>query len=131
MGSVRNSWIGLALILISLFSLGINLYFFTLMYGRFPRLRRILKAGARSCGVDGSVCERVVQTPYARLFGGAPNVVVGLLWNAWVTSLAVLLLVTGHFYFLQVSLLLGAASVLVALYLIFALYVRLKEPCPL
>src|SRR5881628_4244111 len=84
--------IGLMVLIVP--ALLINLYFTSLMLDRWPRFRHRLGALFTTCGADTSSCAIVVRTPYARLFGGAPNVYVGIVWNvacvalalAWVTS---------------------------------------------
>ena len=70
----------LALVLVALTvpALLINLYFASLILGRWPRVRHHLGALFSACGADTSSCAVVVRTPYARLFAGAPNVHVGI-----------------------------------------------------
>jgi uncharacterized membrane protein len=73
----------------------------------------------------------VVRTPYARLFGGAPNVYVGIVWNVALLGLALAWVMRGHVVVPWPFLIVAAASVLVGLYLVWALLVDLRQPCPL
>jgi len=124
---------GLALVLVALAvsALLINLYFTALILDRWPGLRRGLGALFTSCGADTSSCAVVVRTPYARLFGGAPNVYVGIAWNVALISLAVSWLVRGRLTVPWPYLIVAAVSVGVGLYLVWALIVDLRQPCPL
>ena len=120
------------LIAASLLAFVINLYFISLMTASFPApLKRLLGVAAHACNVEGGVCEIVVQTPYARMFGGVPNVFVGLAWNAWVIASAITLLATGELPLIWLSWFVAASSLVVAAYLIYALLFVLKKPCPL
>ena len=89
--------VALAIVLAALTvpALLINLYFTALMLDRWPRLRHGLGALFTTCGADTSSCAIVVKTPYARLFGGAPNVYVGIIWNVALLGLALRWMVTG------------------------------------
>jgi uncharacterized membrane protein len=109
----------------------INLYFTALILDRWPALRHRLGALFRTCGADTSSCAVVVRTPYARLFGGAPNVYVGIAWNAACLALALVWLTAGRLTVPWPYLAVAAASVLVGLYLVWALVVDLRQPCPL
>ena len=80
---------------------------------------------------ETSSCAIVVRTPYARLFGGAPNVYVGVAWNVALLGLAAAWLVSGHLTVPWPYLLVAGASVLVGLYLVWALLADLRQPCPL
>ena len=72
-----------------------------------------------------------MRTPYARLFGGAPNVHVGIWWNLALVGLAVWWMLTGRAIVPWPYLIVAGASVLVGLYLVRALVVDLRQPCPL
>jgi uncharacterized membrane protein len=109
----------------------INLYFTSLIVGRWPRLRHRLGILFTSCGADTSSCAIVVRTPYARLFGGAPNVCVGIAWNLALLGLALAWMVSGRVAVPWPYLIVAAVSVLVGLYLVRALVVDLRQPCPL
>ena len=123
----------LALVLVALTvpALLINLYFASLILARWPRFRHRLGALFSACGADTSSCAVVVRTPYARLFAGAPNVHVGILWNLALLGLALSWLLTGRVGVPWPYLVVSAASVLVGLYLVRALVVELRQPCPL
>ncbi len=123
----------LAIVLIALTvpALLINLYFTALILDRWPGLRHRLGALFQTCGADTSSCAIVVRTPYARLFGGAPNVYVGIAWNVACLALALAWVTSGRLAVPWPFLLVAAASVLVGLYLVWALLVDLRQPCPL
>src|SRR6266446_570552 len=96
-GGPARVTVALAIVLAALTvpALLINLYFTALMLDRWPRLRHGLGALFTTCGADTSSCAIVVKTPYARLFGGAPNVYVGIIWNVALLGLALRWMVTG------------------------------------
>src|SRR5215831_19413048 len=106
------------LIAVNLFALAINLYFVALLRPAGRRWNALVRATAHACGIDGGVCAVVVRTPYARIFGGVPNVYVGVLWNLFLLADATVALATGRFHLLTPALVVAAASLLVALYLI-------------
>jgi len=112
------------LIAASLVGLVINLYFVALLY---PVPGWVTRA-ALACGIDGGSCRRVVETPYARLFWGQPNVIVGLPWCVAVIVLAAICLATGTFYLWWPCMVVATGSVLVALYLVYVLLFRLRDP---
>ena len=119
------------LVALTIPALLINLYFALLMLDRWPRFRHRLGVLFTTCGADTSSCAVVVQTPYARLFGGAPNVYVGIVWNLALLGLALSWMLTGQAGVPWPYLIVGAASVLVGVYLVRALVVELRQPCPL
>ena len=123
--------LAIALVVLTVPALLINLYFTLLLLDRGPGLRDSLGALFRTCGADTSSCAIVVRTPYARLFGGAPNVHVGILWNLALLGLALSWMLMGRVTVPWPYLLVAAASVLVGLYLVRALVVDLRQPCPL
>ena len=89
--------LSIALIALTVPALLINLYFTALILDRWPGLRHRLGALFQTCGADTSSCAIVVRTPYARLFGGTPNVHVGIVWNLALFGLALSWILTGHF----------------------------------
>lgn len=123
--------VDIALIAVSVLQGAISLYFTTLLYPLPAWLGRSLEQAAGACGIDGGACKRVVETPYARLFGGQPNVLMGLVWAVWVVVAASIHLATGGFPLWWTSVLVSWASLLVGVYLTWALFYRLREPCPL
>jgi uncharacterized membrane protein len=123
--------LAIGLVVLTVPALLINLYFTSLMLDRWPRFRQCLGVLFTTCGADTSSCAIVVRTPYARLFGGAPNVLVGIAWNLVLLGLALSWMLTGRPLVPWPYLIVGAASVLVGLYLVRALVVELREPCPL
>lgn len=120
-----------ALIAVSLLGLAINLYFVSLFYAVPAWFSRVVGGAARACGIDGQACKRVVLTPYARLFAGRPNIVLGLPWCVLVIACAAVFLATGTFPLWWPCVLIAFASVVVGIYLTYALFFVLKEPCPL
>ena len=120
-----------ALIAVSLLGLAINLYFVSLFYAMPGWFSRAVGGAARACGIDGGACKRVVLTPYARLFAGRPNIVAGLPWCVLVIVCAAVFLATGTFPLWWLCVGIALASVVVGIYLTYALFFVLKEPCPL
>ena len=123
--------LAILLLVLTIPALLINVYFTLLLLDRWPALRDGLGALFRTCGADTSSCAIVVRTPYARLFGGAPNVHVGLAWNLALLGLALAWMLTGRASVPSPYLIVAAASVLAGLYLVRALIVDLRQPCPL
>jgi uncharacterized membrane protein len=109
----------------------INLYFTTLSLERWPGLRHRLAALFQSCGAETSSCAVVFRTPYARVFAGMPNIYAGLAWCAALLGLAAWWAATGHIVVPWPYLAVAAATVLVGVYLVHALVVVLRQPCPL
>lgn len=123
--------LAILLLVLTIPALLINVYFTLLLLDRWPALRDGLGALFRTCGADTSSCAIVVRTPYARLFGGAPNVHVGIAWNLALLGLALAWMLTGRASVPSPYLIVAAASVLAGLYLVRALIVDLRQPCPL
>ena len=123
--------LAVVLIALSIPTLLINVYFASLVLQRCPGLRSRLSALFNACGADTSSCAIVVETPYARLFAGAPNVVVGVLWVIALFGLAGYWLVSGTLLVPWTYLAVALGSLGVGAYLIYALVVVLREPCPL
>ena len=124
-------WVAVALIAISLLGLAISLYFMSLLYPLPAWLTRALARAAKACSIDGGSCKRVVQTPYARIFGGAPNMIIGTLWSVAVIAQSAVFLATGTFPLWSFSVFVSLASVAVGFYLTIVLFFVLKDPCPL
>lgn len=127
----RASLAATALASLALPTLAINAYFATLVLGRWPGLRKGLAALFGVCGVETSSCSIVAKTRYARMFGGQPNVLVGVAWCGALFGLAGYWALTGTVFVPWPFLAVAAGSVLVAAYLIHALVVVLRQPCPL
>jgi uncharacterized membrane protein len=109
----------------------INVYFTSLILERWARLRGRLSWLFRACGADTSNCAVVVKTPYARIFGGVPNVALGILWCGALAGLAFTWLATGRMSVPWPFLFVALGTLVVAAYLVYALIVVLKQPCPL
>ena len=122
---------GALLAVLSTAALLINAYFASLVLGRWPRLRRTLGRLFTTCGADTSTCAIVAATPYARLFGGAPNVAAGVPWCVALLGLAAYWIASGRLAVPWPYLAVAVATLLAGAYLIYALVVVLKQPCPL
>ena len=123
--------LAIGLVALTIPALLINLYFTSLILDRWPGLRHRLGVLFKTCGADTSSCAIVVRTPYARLLGGAPNVYVGIAWNVACLGLALAWATSGRVGVPWPFLLVAAASVVVGLYLVWALLFDLRQPCPL
>jgi uncharacterized membrane protein len=123
--------LAIGLVVLTIPALLINIYFTLLILRRAPELRQRLGSMFTACGADTSSCAIVVQTPYARLFGGAPNVYVGIVWNVALLGLAVTWIASGRVSAPWPYLVVAAATVVVGVYLVYALIARLRQPCPL
>src|SRR5215813_10085296 len=123
--------LAIGLVVLTVPALLINIYFTLLILRRAPGLRQRLGSMFTACGADTSSCAIVVQTPYARLFGGAPNVYVGIAWNLALLGLAVTWIASGRVSAPWPYLVVAAATVLVGVYLVYALIAKLRQPCPL
>ena len=122
---------GALLALLAAGALLINLYFASLVLGRWPRLRRALGSLFTACGADTSSCAIVAATPYARLFGGAPNVAAGIPWCVALLGLAAYWAASGRLAVPWPYLAVALTTLLAGAYLIYALAVVLRQPCPL
>lgn len=127
-----------ALILIlSLAGLANALYFTFAYYGRIRHMKWIPEI---LCAREGSSCVTVVQTPYARVFG-VPNSLLGIfyyllliLWVAWGTPVGFAASVGDRHPVFRIGGLLvamSAATVVIGLYLVYALRRKLHVDCPL
>jgi uncharacterized membrane protein len=121
---------GALLALLAAGALLVNLYFASIALG-WPRLRAALGGFFNACGAETSSCVIVFATPYARLFGGAPNVAAGIPWCLALLGLAGTWVATGRLVVPWPFLAVAAATLAVGAYLIYALVVVLKQPCPL
>lgn len=122
---------GAVLALLASAALLVNLYFAALILGRWPRLRGALGRLFDACGAETSSCAVVAATPYARLLGGAPNVAAGIPWCLALLGLGAYWIAAGRLVVPWPYLVVAAATILVGAYLIYALVVVLKQPCPL
>jgi uncharacterized membrane protein len=122
---------GALLLALTLPALLINLYFSSLILGRWPALRRALGSLFNACGADTSSCAVVARTHYARTFGGAPNVALGILWCLALASLAGYWIASGRLIVPWAFLLVAAGTLAVGAYLVHALVAVLRQPCPL
>ncbi len=122
---------GLALVALTIPAQLINLYFASLMLGRWAPLRRRLSSLFMACGADTSSCAIVVKTPYARIFGGAPNVFLGIAWCLALLGLGLWWMATGRVVVPWPFLVVAAGTVVLGVYLVWVLVRVLKQPCPL
>lgn len=121
---------GVLLALLATGALLINLYFASIALG-WAGLRARLGRFFNACGADTSSCVIVFATPYARLFGGAPNVAAGIPWCLSLLGLAAYWIVAGRLVVPWPYLVVAAGTLVVGAYLIYALVAVLKQPCPL
>lgn len=121
----------LALVALTIPALLINAYFTSLSLGRWPGLRARLAGLFQACGAETSSCARVFETPYARIFGGLPNVYAGIVWCLALLALAGDWIVTGRTAVPWPYLAVAAGTLAVGAYLVHALVVVLEQPCPL
>ena len=122
---------GLLLLALTAAALLINVYFTALLLGRGRRLRAGLGRLFNACGADTSSCSAVVNTPFARMFGGVPNVALGIAWCLALLGLALYWIGTGRLVVPWPYLAVAAGTVVVGVYLVYALVAVLKQPCPL
>lgn len=122
---------GLLLLALTIPLLLINLYFTSLSLERWLGLRRRLASLFQTCGAETASCAMVFRTQYARVVAGMPNVYAGLLWCLALIGLAVAWLATGRLVVPWPFLVVAAATVVLAIYLIHALVAVLRQPCPL
>ncbi|MDX1611708.1 MAG: vitamin K epoxide reductase family protein [Candidatus Thermoplasmatota archaeon] len=117
------------LLLLALAGLGLaNALYFVLVS------RRLIPPDPRwlppVCRMDEATCARVVDTPYARVFG-VSNASLGVVWHLAVLAAGAMALATGIWPGCTLFLLVSLATVLLAVYLIWALVVKLETLCPL
>lgn len=82
------------------------------------------------CRMEEDTCMRILDTPYARVFG-LTNATYGLVWYVLLAALATWALITGELLLCVGLLVVAAGTVLLAVYLIWALLVKLETICPL
>lgn len=75
-------------------------------------------------------CARIVDTPYARVFG-LSNAAYGAAWYLIVAGLGTRLILGGTLPFCGLLIVLAAGTVLFSVYLAWALIQRLEVRCPL
>ena len=131
------------MLLLALAGLANALYFTLAYYGRIRRARWVPEM---FCAREGSNCLTVLQTKYARVFG-VPNSLLGIVYYLmvidWVASyptrsgptlhegLAYFGASLGYGLFATVLTALAGVSVVLGLYLMYALRWKLKVRCPL
>jgi uncharacterized membrane protein len=117
----------IALLLLSVVGLA-NAVYFTLVYYRVirPDSRRIPSV----CRMSDQTCRSVVFTRYGRVLS-VPNSLLGIPFYLLVLDVALARLFTGTQGPLNEALIGAAAAIVLGIYLIHALLIRLKTPCPL
>jgi uncharacterized membrane protein len=124
MSATVASWLLFPLALLGL----VNAVYFTLIYYRVVRPGTAWIPSV--CRLGEATCRRVVFTRYGRL-AGLPNSLFGIFFYLLLLHVALERLVTGRARFLDVALAAAGFALVLAVYLIHALVVRLKTPCPL
>jgi len=109
----------------------LNLYFFLLSRESWEGAARRVGVLASSCGIETGSCKIVARTGWARLVFGIPNTVFGLVWAGLLVWLAVSWLVFGVVAVPWWALGCATATVAGAVVLVWALLVKLEQPCPL
>jgi uncharacterized membrane protein len=120
-----------ALVGLALPLLLVSAYFTTLLVPSLARLRAGLGRLFGSCGIETSSCATVSRTAQARLLGGVPNAVLGLLWALALLALAVTWLATGGVRVPTAFLAAALAGLLASAWLAYHLVFVLRRPCPL
>lgn len=124
MSADRAAWLLVPLAVLGL----VNAVYFTLIYYRLvrPDSGRIPSA----CRLGEKTCERVVFTRYGRVTG-LPNSLFGIAFYLLVGDVALSRILTGRTPRLDIAIAAALLSLVLAVYLIHALLVRLRTPCPL
>lgn len=124
MSAILAAWLLLPLAALGL----VNAVYFTLIY------YRVIPPDSGSvpsvCHLGKGTCQAVVFTRYGRLTG-LPNSLFGILFYLLIGEVAVGRIVTGRAPLLDLALAVAVLSLVLAVYLVHALLVRLKTPCPL
>jgi uncharacterized membrane protein len=126
-----SGFAAVALLGLALPLLLVSAYFTTLLTTSLSGLRGALGRLFTSCGVETSSCAAVSRTAQARLLGGLPNAVLGLLWAASLAALAVAWLVTGVVSVPTAFLVAACTGLAVSAWLAYTLVFVLRRPCPL
>ena len=121
-------------VLLALAGLADALYFTFAYYGRIRKARWVPEI---LCAREGSSCVTVVQTPYARVFG-VPNSLLGIFyylalifWGAYPGSRKSGASSWPFAAFTDALVVVAAGTVLLGLYLIYALRRKLGVDCPM
>ena len=105
-----------------------NAIYFTLLY------YRIVKPDSRKiplfCSMEERTCEAVVFTRYGRIFY-VPNSLLGIIFYLLIIGGAASKFVTGRYLMIDYALAGSGFTIVLGVYLIYALLVKLKTPCPL
>ena len=124
---------------LSLAGLANALYFSFAYYGRIKKARWVPEI---LCAREGSSCVRVVQTRYARVFG-VPNSLLGIVYYLFLIKGALAnwpihIMLNDYFgpvvhFHLGMALLMltSAGTIILGVYLIYALRFKLHVHCPL
>ena len=127
------------IIVLSLAGLADALYFTFAYYGRIKKARWVPEI---LCAREGSSCVTVVQTPYARVFG-LPNSLFGIAYyllltlgalSDWGAGITPAFIVVGKRLVelgLVAAIVASGGTVVLGLYLIYALCRKLHVDCPL
>jgi uncharacterized membrane protein len=117
----------LSLLILAIAGGAISLYFTFVYAGKIPPGHWLVPP---FCRMDDSSCSYVIHTREARIFG-IPNVVAGLLFYG-ILGIFVLSPTFEYTETIKMLLLTGSAvSVLLGIYLVYALFVTLKVRCTL
>jgi uncharacterized membrane protein len=110
---------------------GIGLYisaYFTLVY--YGVIKPSTSLVPSFCRMEDQTCFTVIQTPYARVFK-VPNFVLGMIYYTVLIVLASSGWLTTVSYLAEAVGVIAWGTVLLGIYLTYALLYRVKIPCPL
>lgn len=115
-----------AFVLLALALLGLaNSVYFTLIYYRVVNPDSAMLP--RFCRLGENTCVAVVFTRYGRLFY-VPNSLLGIVFYLLLIDVAISKFVTGNHHLLDYAIGASALTIVVGVYLIWALLVKLKVP---
>jgi uncharacterized membrane protein len=115
------------LLALALGGLALAVYFTLIYYRLIPPDSGSMP---RFCRLGEGTCGSVVFSRYGRVFG-FPNSLLGLVFYLGLGGVAVSRLVSGTYAALDLLLAAAVASLLLAAYLVYSLFVKLRTPCPL
>lgn len=120
-------WVPAAVVVLAAAGVLVALYFALVRYRVVPPNTRWVPA---VCRMDEDTCAKVVDSEYGHLFG-LPNAVLGLAWYLLAGVAGVAGLTLGAFPLCATLVLVAGVTVLVSVYLAWALVARLRTHCPL
>lgn len=120
-----SAWAAWGLAALALCGL-LNSVYFTLIYFRVVRPDNSMLPSF--CRIGRGTCEAVVFTRYGRVFG-VPNSVLGIVFYLVIVDAGLSGIMGGHYGRLGIALTASILSVVLSIYLVWALLVRLRAVC--